>query len=444
MPETKFVIKIFNIFFLLLICNWLYAEPWPIPPIDSVHPLGNNWGNYQNYGGGPYFHNGIDIITPGQQGAPVYAVAHGWVKTWLTIQARYHWRLAIADSSLAFTDSCEGWLYAHIDTSRFHKNIGDEVQEGELIGYLVPWSVTGFDHLHFARIKDEGSTWDVADWAFVQNPLTIISPNTDTLVPTFEDAQPGQKFAFCCNNTNTYLNPESLYGDVDVIAKIYDKTGYSTGNPTWDKLAPYRIEYSIRGDYDSVPTTQFVQFSGDINQSCIRVVYKTSYPCRSRGDYNNREYYFIVTNTDGDTILEPADSLECWQTANFPDGWYNVKVTAYDVVGNLSADSMPVFIYNGVGIADNKFHNPQSEAPQLILSPNPVISNLNVQLSLPEAENVSLKLFDNTGRLHKEFINEKLAKGNYRFNYQPEHSGIYFILIRIGDHNVTEKIVVRR
>ena len=34
------------------------AASWPLVPLDSVHPLGNNWGNYQDYGGGPYFHNG--------------------------------------------------------------------------------------------------------------------------------------------------------------------------------------------------------------------------------------------------------------------------------------------------------------------------------------------------------------------------------------------------
>ncbi len=433
--------KLFQLCFLLLFSNWLWAVPWPIAPTDSVHPLGNNWGNYQNYGGSPYFHNGIDIITPNQQGAPVYAVAHGWVKAWLTIQAQYHWRLAIADSSLAYTDSCEGWLYAHIDSSQFHKNIGDEVNEGDLIGYLVPWPVEGFDHLHFARIKDAGSTWDEADWAFVQNPLTLLSPNTDTVKPQFEDARPGQRFAFCRNNSNIYLNPDSLYGDVDIIAKIYDKTGFTTGDTVWDKLAPYRIEYSIRGEYDSIPTTLFVQFSGVINQSAIRVVYKTSNPCRSRGDYQYRDYYFIVTNTDGDSILETTDSLECWQTANFPDGWYYVKVTAYDVAGNFTSESMAVFTFNSVNIADNK---PPSPLPKLILRANPVAAQFTIQLTLPTTEKVWLKIFDNTGRLYQKLINEQLTSGKYQFQCEPKNSGVYFLIGQIGRENITKKIVIRR
>lgn len=421
--------------------NWLSALPWPIVPFDSVHPLGNNWGEYQNYGGSPYFHNGIDIITVGQQGVPVYAVAHGWVKAWLTIQADYHWRLAIADSNLSFTDSCEGWLYAHIDSSSYHKNVGDEVNEGDLIGYLVRWPVAGFDHLHFARIKDEGSIWNEADWAFVQNPLTVLNPNTDTLRPQFEDARAGAKFAFCRNNSNVYLDPESLYGDVDIIAKIYDKTGFSTGDTVWDRLAPYRIEYSVRGDFDSIPTTLFVQFSGLINQSGIRVVYKTANPCRSRGDYDYRDYYFIVTNTDGDSILETTDSLACWRTADFLDGWYYVKVTAYDIVGNSAAESMPVFLFNGVGIAEN---SPQVNSPyQLTLSVNPSLC-LNIRFELPQSGNVNLKIFDNLGRMEKVLFNGKLAKGNHLFAYQPKHSGIYFLFAELGARAITRKVVVGR
>ena len=82
----------------LALATPVFGFIWPILPNDSVQPLGNNWGNYQNYSGGGYFHNGIDIITPSRHNATVVAVAHGWVKGWGTISAGLHWRLAISDS----------------------------------------------------------------------------------------------------------------------------------------------------------------------------------------------------------------------------------------------------------------------------------------------------------------------------------------------------------
>jgi hypothetical protein len=75
------------------------ATNWPIPPVNLPHPLGNNWGNYQDYGGDPYFHPGIDVITPDTAGAEVHAVAHGWVKGWGTISANLHYRLAVCDTA---------------------------------------------------------------------------------------------------------------------------------------------------------------------------------------------------------------------------------------------------------------------------------------------------------------------------------------------------------
>ncbi|MCX7785291.1 MAG: T9SS type A sorting domain-containing protein [candidate division WOR-3 bacterium] len=425
------------------IFSFIYAIPWPISPVDSVHPLGNNWCNFQDYGStGPYFHTGIDIITPNQQGAAVYAVAHGWVKAWLTLGGDLYWRLAIADSNLSYTDSCEAWLYAHIDPTRYHKNVGDEVYPGDLIGYLVPWTVPGFDHLHFARIKDQGSTWITPDWAFVRNPLCLLSPNIDTVAPTFENALSNNRFAFCQNNKSIYLNPDSLYGNVDIIAKIYDRIGKSTGNLIWDKLAPFRIEYAIRGISSSVPTTHFVQFSGRISQNNIRVVYKQDSICRSRGDYVYRDYYFIVTNTNGDTILEPVDSMASWQTTNFPDGAYYVKVTAYDIAGNAKTESMLVRVKNHIsGIAQPEIQN---QYIQLSTKPNPARSLLNINFTLKQDTKVNLLIYNNLGQLTQELYNNQLFKGNHNFIYYPKQSGVYFVVLKLMNQTISKKFVVSK
>ena len=123
---------------------------------------------------------------------------------------------------------------------------------------------------------------------------------------------------------------------------------------------------------------------------------------------------------------------------------YYVKVTAYDVSGNLASESMPVFIYNGVDIAESQYDIQKSDVPKLFLSPNPVKSYLNIQLSLPDVEHVTLKIFDNTGRLNKELVNEKLAGGNYFLNFHPKCAGIYFIIAQIGNQNISEKIIVSK
>ncbi|MEO0073163.1 MAG: M23 family metallopeptidase [candidate division WOR-3 bacterium] len=432
---------------LLVLPVLLSAVPWPIPPVDRVHPLGNNWGNYQDYGGGAYFHNGIDVITPDTAGAEVRAVAPGWVKAWGTIQQELHYRVAVCDSPLSYTGRAPGWLYAHIDPQRPHKNVGDSVRTGDLIGYLVDWPINAtFDHCHFARISDTGATWmrfPNVTWWFIENPLLSIRPNTDLLPPVFENARSGARFAFCRDNTNnSYLDPTRLTGDVDIIAKIYDKTGFSTGNATWDKLAPYQIEHMIRRTDGLVirPWTLSVQFSNRLDAANVHVVYKNDNTCNSYGDYDRREYYYIVTNTDGDSIIEAGDTQGKWATAGVGDADYWVIVRASDIAGNTTVDSMRVTTANGVPIA----------APTVAVLKEPLrIQQLSgarfvVRFSLMQAGEVRLSIFDNCGRLVSRLCDGSLDRGDHSLEFSPDAEGVYLVELETAGMRQTGKAVAIR
>jgi hypothetical protein len=422
------------------------ATNWPVPPVDVVHPLGNNWGNYQNYGSGGYFHNGIDVITPDTSGVEVRAVRHGWVKGWGTIQAELHYRLAVCDTSPDFTGRAEGWLYAHIDAARWHKSLGDEVQEGELMGYLVAWPVDAtFDHCHFARISDTGATWmrfPNVTWWFIQNPLTIIRPNTDTEVPVFENARSNWRFAVCRDNTNnSYLNPDSVVGDVDIIAKVYDKTGVTTGNATWDKLAPFQLDYMIRraDGLVVVPWTVSVQFSNTLFGSDVSVIYKRDNTCRSRGDYDYRDYYFIVTNTDGDSIIESSDVSGKWATGLVGDAEYWVFVRASDVVGNVTVDSMRVRTRNGVGLEDEP--GAVLARPVAVL-PTAGRGRRTIAFELVKPGPVELRVLDNSGRVVRTMIDSELGAGCHECWFLPPSAGVYVVQMKVrGSVTTTHKLI---
>jgi hypothetical protein len=398
---------------------FLVATGWPLAPVDTLHALGNNWGEYQEYGSPPYLHPGIDVmgITVGK---PVYAVDSGVVKAWLTISGEWHWRLAIADYET--TDSVEAWLYAHIDANLYHKNVGDPVAEGELIGYLVEWPIIGFDHVHFARIKDAGAIWQYGDWAFIENPLNIITPYDDTAKPVFENAYGGNKFAFCQNNTSMYLSSNNLNGNVDIIAKISDGVGLPLYNPVWERLVPYKIEYEIHGQ-ENLPTTLSVIFAGVLNyESNVGVIYKDDATCNTEGDYEYRDYYFIVTNTDGDSIIEASDAAYSWITTDFPDGDYWIVVTAYDAANNSTRDSMLVTV-NNMGIAETK---PTIQSPPFSILPNPNNGTFMV------SSDYDVRILDVTGRVITT------SHGTVT-DLSP---GIYFVVCEQGHQNFCTKVIV--
>jgi len=399
---------------------FILAVGWPLAPADSTHPLGNNWGEYQDYGGAPYLHPGIDVmgITVGK---PVYAVRRGIVKAWLTTSADYHWRLAIADSNLA-ADSVEAWLYAHIDPYQTHKNVGDVVNLGDQIGNLVEWPITGFDHCHFARIKDIGAVWNTADWAFVQNPLALITPYADTAHPLFEDALAGRKFAFCSNSTGAYLNHNDLQGSVDIIARISDRTGYPlNAYPIWERLIPMRVDYAIHGPPNLGPILSFV-FKGYLYwEDNVSVIYRNDDSCDTYGDYDARDYYFTVTNTDGDSLIEAGDAAYSWVTTGFPNGYYWVVVTAYDAANNLTRDSMRVYVHNPGGIEENDALTGDNV---LHIFPNPNHGYFKVSRIV--------RLFDATGR----------RVAGIGVDFRGLEPGVYFAVTEIKGAVYREKVVV--
>jgi hypothetical protein len=402
-----------------MIILMLISVGWPLPPLDSTQALGNNWGEYQNYGGSPYMHPGIDVmgITVNK---PVHAVQDGVVKAWLTTSGPWHWRLAIADYQT--NDSVEAWLYAHVDPNMYHKNVGEFVTEGELIGYLVEWPVTGFDHIHFARIKDEGAIWNVGDWAFIQNPLMIIEPYDDTTKPVFENAYGSDLFAFCQNNTSNYLDPTHLTGSVDIIAKIFDDTGYPLMYQVWERLIPYKIEYEIHGPQNVPVTLSFIWYGVLYYTSNLNVIYKDDAVCNTRGDYDYRDYYFIVTNTDGDSLVETSDASYAWNTTSFPDGEYWVVVGAYDAAGNYQRDSMLVTVDN-VGVSEHITIGPEYRGG---FFPNPAAGSIMIPAGY------SVTIMDVCGRLIFEGVEGMISLA----------PGVYFVTIRHRDYTVRDKIIV--
>ena len=325
----------------------LGSIPWPLAPAVQ-HPVGNTYGEFQDYGGEPYPHPGIDVL--GSDGQPVHAARGGVVKAILTTSGQYHWRVAIADQGGSGTS--EGYLYAHLDLPTIAVQVGDTVQAGDYLGDLVPWPVSGFTHCHFARIEESGSTWS-GSWLCTENPHEDVWPRTESEPPVFEPARGSDLFAFCFDQTSTYLSPFGLEGRVDIVAHVGDRiasgwvcavhelryTIHPLGapqSPVVDDRLAVRFDMAL-DTYQDGPNDPFL----------IELLYQEDGTCDTDGDYGSREFFHVVTNSDGDEDYEPSDLTEAWDTTQVPDGPYVIEVTAIDAAGNSATASMTVTVANG-------------------------------------------------------------------------------------------------
>jgi hypothetical protein len=317
---------------VLLLALGVAAERWPMGDGDSVYPLGNNYGEFQSYSSDAYYHDGIDVL--GYSGEPNYSVFDGYLVLKQEYEPLYS-GIMIGEGN----GPSDGWVHWHLTYSTIPFNVGDPVYTDDHIGDLADWPVDEFHHDHFTRMYYTGSWYEATG-----NPLEWMVPNTDPDAPVFRNARGDDLFAFRTNELAgpTYHDPDALEGEVDIVALIGDLTNH----PTWE-LAPYTISWWVDGSGGSVPETTFVTFTGDIPpDNTVEIIHSTDSVCFTRGNYDYRNFYYIITNTDGDGVPDYLEHLEAWDTTLLPDGDYTVYVKAVDQYDNETTESMAVTIDN--------------------------------------------------------------------------------------------------
>lgn len=324
----------------MVFAGFAQAERWPMGPGDEVQEIGNYCHQFASYGS-PYYHDGLDIMN--DAGDPVYSVSDGFVREVTYMDPMYSGLFITANA--AGQDS--GWCYWHITSTTMPFIAGDAVSVDDYLGDIATWSTAGFHHLHFTRCRFPGNDGEWYD--AIDNPIEFLVPPAEPDAPEFQEAQTGQMFSFVENNTDTQIDPASVYGQVDIIARISDRIL----DPDW-VVIPYQIDWWVENSSDVVvvPTRLFVTHTGDcFDDSTIDVVYKDSGIWDSDSDYDSgdRKYYFIITNTDGDGQAEETDSLFAFYSNSLDNGVYTLYVRASDWAGSTTTESMEFTINNSTG-----------------------------------------------------------------------------------------------
>ena len=79
--------------------------------------------------------------------------------------------------------------------------------------------------------------------------------------------------------------------------------------------------------------------------------------------------------------------------------------------------------------------------------PNPSLGNVVIKYGLNQSSDISLSLYDITGRLLKNIYSGIQEQGSHEFTLSKEDEladGIYFICLETGNNKVTKKLVIVR
>jgi murein DD-endopeptidase MepM/ murein hydrolase activator NlpD len=403
---------------------------------NVLYPIGNSYGEIQDYGlGGLYLHPGVDFM--GSANQSVYAVKSGVVKAIITTSGNLHWRIAI--SNTVTSGQSTGYLYAHLNQSSIPFIVGDVVSQGTVVGTLVQWPSYSFTHCHFARIQASGTTWD-GNWWTTNNPLIDVTNIVDNSAPVFLNAIGSNKFALRRKADGVYIQPDSVYGNVEVITKIYDLV-----NCAW-MIDVYKIRYSMypQGNpgnvmFDNLAFKYDMPLDEYINNiytlMCLNTIYSRDGTCFSIGDYEDRIYYQIITNSNGDDTITDGDRLCYFNTNLYPDGLYWFKVTAWDATNNQKSDSMLIWIKNQT----NAIVESAGNESMVNIFPNP--NNGKFYLEFPsKIDEAVYHVFDILGNKISESDITKSANKVY-FDISAQPKGIYILNVKGKNYNKIFKII---
>jgi len=278
-------------------------HPWPFPLLS----IGHNMQSFQNYGGSPYWHDGLDIRSRVDQ--PIYASAGGKIVNIENYSPGnpLYWEIAILDE--------EGfvWKYHHVDRSSIPSDIfkaqklGTKVNAGTFIGNVVRWPITTFGevyhHLHLLVVAKDG---------LYTNPFLMMEPLPDTSAPVIK------KIGLAKNHRP--ISGNQVKGAHSVYLEASDLTLH-------DKflLPPYKISYRLNGKEEQL-VWEFVHLPSGKNDEDFITDFYLDGTC---GNYDCRRFYFNLNFSKENPR----------QAITLSPGSHSIEVTVEDIVGNKTSDS---------------------------------------------------------------------------------------------------------
>lgn len=271
-------------------------HPWPYPLLS----IGHNMQSFQNYGGSPYWHDGLDIRSVQDQ--PIYAAAGGKVVNVENYNTGpLYWEVAILDAD-GFV-----WKYHHVDRQSIPESVkeGASIAAGALIGNVARWPNSSFGeryhHLHLLVVGSDGK---------YINPFLMMEPLADTKAPVIT------KIGLAKNHRP--LSAVEVSGDFALYVEASDLVLH-------DKyiLPPHKISYSLdKGEEKLV--WEFIHLPSGTNDVDFINDFFMQGTC---GDYSCRKFYFNLNFAQN----RPRSQMR------LAPGDHEVDVTVEDVVGNRTS-----------------------------------------------------------------------------------------------------------
>jgi len=340
------------------------------------------------------------------------------------------------------------WEEMYIDTAFYLNDIcfADSLN-GWAVGKRSVWWGRYGTILHS---NDGGLTWNRQEplnfWSHLQS-VYFTDPDTGWVVGGSRSYVYPINEPFCCilKTTNGGITwKEQIYG-VGIYSKLQSvcftdtENGWAVGNTSYSSQSqfPNLLRTGNGGaQWDSVLYNGSYYSDYSLESVCF-INTNTGWVVGGYQDFSdmhNPQSIILHTQDGGDSWTEQAAGTELRLNSvcfvNAEEGW-------------IAADGGIILHTDNGGIV----LIPNGQKPQSTIYlhsyPNPFFISTTIEFELRQPGKAEIKIYNQTGQIVEEFVNEKSQTGINKFFWQADGQspGIYFIRLQISKKIITKKII---
>jgi hypothetical protein len=159
---------------------------------------------------------------------------------------------------------------------------------------------------------------------------------------------------------------------------------------------------------------------------------------------NTLNIYRVFMTLHGDSLnLNQAISFKVWDTDNDVElipSYAPISMVPDSVVGRLES-AYVINVQTSTGVNALTYTDGFSLLQNV---PNPFAKTTSIQYTIPSAQQVTMTLYDESGRLIRELVNSTQAAGKHSVSFEQDNlqSGVYFYQMKAGDFVKTRRMMI--
>ncbi len=298
--------------------------------------------------------------------------------------------------------------------------VGRKLSDTVNLPVVTGWNWIGYPYDEIGTVADYMQSFHPVDNTVLQSSTQFSTVATGVWNGSLQNMQPGHGYKLkSLNGGSVLITPRATPDwNPDIFGNEFNMnvTAVVKANGT-ELMGNFIVGAFMNGNCVAVSSPQLAGSSPRVFLTL-----------HGQSTDNGQGLQFLIYDYNTDSIYTPTYAPADFTT----DGQNGTIENAFEL--NLEAPLAVKPLDNATG----KFVLHQNV-------PNPFNGNTMIRIDMPREEQVTLQVFDYTGKLIAQPVNGQLAQGSHTIQFNPEGlaAGIYFYRMQAGEFTATKRMVIQ-